>query len=93
MSCDTFSYRNCGKAICDKCSPNQINIPIMGFEYDVRVCNTCHTALKDTERPSLASFLDAKHSITFIDVDEEKKRILTVGQDRVIKIWDLSSLW
>lgn len=65
----------------------------MGFEYDVRVCNTCNTALKDTDRPSLATFLDAKHSIVDIDVDEEKKRILTVGQDRIIKIWDLSSLW
>lgn len=85
--------RNCGKAVCDTCSPNRINIPIMGFEYDVRVCNTCHTALKDTERPSLATFLDAKHSIVDIDVDEDRKRILTVGQDRIIKIWDLSSLW
>lgn len=65
----------------------------MGFEYDVRVCNTCHTTLKDAERPSLATFLDAKHSVVDIDVDEEKKRILTVGQDRIIKIWDLSSLW
>jgi WD repeat and FYVE domain-containing protein 2 len=65
----------------------------MGFEYDVRVCNTCYTSLKDTERPSLATFLDAKHSIVALDIDEEKKRILTVGQDRIIKIWDLSSLW
>lgn len=85
--------RNCGKAICDKCSPNRINIPIMGFEYDVRVCNNCYTALKDTDRPSLATFLDVKHSVVAIDVDEEKKRILTVGQDRIIKIWDLSNLW
>lgn len=41
--------RNCGKAICDKCSINRINIPIMGFEFDVRVCDHCHQILKSTE--------------------------------------------
>lgn len=41
--------RNCGKAVCDKCSTNRINIPIMGFEFDVRVCGTCFQALKGTE--------------------------------------------
>lgn len=44
-------------------------------------------------RPSLASFLDAKHSIVSMDLDEDRKRLLTVGQDRIIKIWDLSSMW
>lgn len=28
-----------------------------------------------------------------IDLDEKRKQLLTVGQDRVIKIWDLSSIW
>lgn len=41
--------RNCGKAVCDKCSTNRINIPIMGFEFDVRVCNPCFQTLKATE--------------------------------------------
>ena len=44
-------------------------------------------------RPSLALFHDAKHSVVWIDLDEKRKRLLTVGQDRVIKIWDLSSIW
>lgn len=85
--------RNCGKAVCDKCSTNRINIPIMGFEFDVRVCNPCYQQLSATERPSLASFYDAKHSIIGMDLDIERKRLLTVGQDRIIKIWDLSSIW
>jgi WD40 repeat protein len=85
--------RNCGKAVCDKCSMNRLNIPIMGFEYDVRLCNTCFNTIKDADRPSLASFHDAKHSIVAMDLDEEHKRLLTVGQDRVIKIWDLTSIW
>lgn len=41
--------RNCGKAICDKCSVNRINIPIMGFEFDVRVCDACYKQLQTVE--------------------------------------------
>lgn len=41
---------------------------------------------------SLASFHDAKHSIVHMDLDEPKKKLLTVGQDRIIKIWDISVL-
>ncbi|XP_037898515.1 WD repeat and FYVE domain-containing protein 2-like [Glossina fuscipes] len=85
--------RNCGKAICDNCSSNRVNIPIMGFEFDVRCCNPCYNQLQTVERPSLASFHDAKHSIVFMDLDEGRKRLLTVGQDRVIKVWDLSTIW
>lgn len=85
--------RHCGKAICDKCSGNRINIPIMGFEFDVRVCDPCYNQLKTCERPSLATFHDVKHSCIAMDMDESRKRLLTVGQDRVIKIWDLSLIW
>lgn len=28
-----------------------------------------------------------------MDLDEGRKRLLTVGQDRVIKIWDLTLIW
>lgn len=41
--------RHCGKAICDKCSVNRINIPIMGFEFNVRVCDPCHKQLQQIE--------------------------------------------
>jgi hypothetical protein len=41
--------RFCGKAVCDKCSTNRINIPIMGFEFDVRVCDHCYQRLKSEE--------------------------------------------
>lgn len=85
--------RHCGKAVCDNCSTNRINIPIMGFEFDVRCCDPCYKQLQTVERPSLASFNDAKHSIVYMDLDEDRKRLLTVGQDRLIKIWDLSNIW
>ncbi|XP_050306648.1 WD repeat and FYVE domain-containing protein 2 [Anthonomus grandis grandis] len=84
--------RHCGKAVCEKCSLNRITIPVMGFEFAVRVCEPCHNILKERERPSLATFHDAKHTITSMDVDETSKKLITVGQDRIIKIWDISSL-
>lgn len=41
--------RHCGKAVCDKCSSARLTIPVMGFEFAVRVCDPCHIALKDIE--------------------------------------------
>ncbi|XP_017154684.1 WD repeat and FYVE domain-containing protein 2 [Drosophila miranda] len=85
--------RHCGKAVCDNCSTNRINIPIMGFEFDVRCCDPCYKQLQTVDRPSLASFNDVKHSIVHMDLDEDRKLLLTVGQDRLIKVWDLSNIW
>ncbi|CAH0380526.1 unnamed protein product [Bemisia tabaci] len=84
--------RGCGKAVCDKCSHFRSTIPIMGFEFPVRVCQSCHSYLQDVDRSPLAIFHDAKHSIVSMDLDEPCKRLLTVGQDRLIKIWDLSAI-
>lgn len=28
-----------------------------------------------------------------MDLDEDQKKLLTVGHDRIIKIWDLTSVW
>lgn len=41
--------RHCGKAVCDRCSSGRLSIPIMGFEFAVRVCEPCHLSLKDAE--------------------------------------------
>lgn len=84
--------RHCGKAVCERCSSNRITIPNMGFEFAVRVCEPCHVNLRDKERPSLATFHDAKHSIISMNLDETGKKLVTVGQDRLIKIWDISAL-
>lgn len=46
-----------------------------------------------SRRPSLSTFYDAKHSIVYMDMDEDQKKLLTVGHDRIIKIWDLTSVW
>jgi hypothetical protein len=41
--------RYCGRAVCDRCSAGRASIPVMGFEFDVRVCDPCLTELKDME--------------------------------------------
>ncbi|KAF5303192.1 hypothetical protein FQA39_LY10105 [Lamprigera yunnana] len=84
--------RHCGKAVCDRCSLGRLTIPIMGFEFAVRVCEPCHIALRDKVRLSMATFHDAKHSVVAMEVDETRKRLITVGQDRLIKVWDISEL-
>ncbi|EEB17356.1 WD repeat and FYVE domain-containing protein, putative [Pediculus humanus corporis] len=84
--------RYCGQAVCAKCSTGRSKIPIMGFEFDVRVCEPCNLILRDMDLTSLAKFSDAKHSIVYMDLDESRNRLLTVGQDRLIKIWDISSV-
>ncbi|XP_073987700.1 WD repeat and FYVE domain containing 2 isoform X1 [Rhodnius prolixus] len=84
--------RACGRAVCDACSTLSVAIPSLGFEFPVRVCGPCHSLIRGQENISLATFQDAKHSIVFMDLDETQKRLLTVGQDRVIKLWDISQL-
>ena len=40
---------------------------------------------------SLASFHDA-NNVVGMDLDASRRRLLTIGQDRLIKIWDISAL-
>ncbi|KAG2462566.1 SYFB ligase, partial [Polypterus senegalus] len=41
--------RKCGKAVCGKCSSKRSTYPIMGFEFQVRVCDSCYETIKDEE--------------------------------------------
>ncbi|XP_060571907.1 WD repeat and FYVE domain-containing protein 2-like [Ruditapes philippinarum] len=84
--------RKCGKAVCEKCSNMKSTIPPMGYEYDVRVCDDCYEKITDEERAPLATFHDAKHAAVYMYLEETRKRLITVGKDRVIKIWDLTSV-
>lgn len=84
--------RHCGRALCARCTAQRIPIPSMGFEFEVRVCDPCHIELKAANQTSLASFHDAKHSVVGMDLDAPRRRLLTIGQDRLIKIWDISAL-
>lgn len=84
--------RKCGKALCAKCSANTDVIPQMGFELQVRVCDNCHIQLEAEKQTSLATFHDLRHAAVYLDVDENSRTILTTGKDRVIKLWDASTL-
>lgn len=78
--------RRCGAAICDDCSKNRSQIPVLGHEFQVRVCNQCINKISDNEKHSLANFHDAKQAIVNMSYDETRKYLLTVGSDRIIKV-------
>lgn len=84
--------RRCGKAVCDSCSSNRSSIPVMGYEFRVRVCDECHSVITDADRVSLATYHDSKHSIIHMDLDESRRQLVTSGNDRVIKLWDVSNI-
>ncbi|XP_074243761.1 WD repeat and FYVE domain-containing protein 2 isoform X3 [Saimiri boliviensis] len=82
--------RKCGKAVCGKCSSKRSSIPLMGFEFEVRVCDSCHEAITDEERAPTATFHDSKHNIVHVHFDETRGWLLTSGTDKVIKLWDMT---
>ncbi|EDO26009.1 predicted protein [Nematostella vectensis] len=41
--------RKCGRAVCQSCSEKQSTLPIMGFEYSIRICNECYGTITDEE--------------------------------------------
>lgn len=49
ISCPQHHCRKCGKAICGKCSSKRSTYPIMGFEFQVRMCDNCYDTIKEEE--------------------------------------------
>ncbi|CAL1543265.1 unnamed protein product [Lymnaea stagnalis] len=82
--------RNCGKALCQACCNQMSTIPLMGYEYEVRVCDECFQSITPEEKAPHATFHDLKHSIVHMDLDASRKILLTTGKDRVMKLWDMS---
>lgn len=82
--------RRCGAAICDDCSKNRSSIPVLGHEFQVRICKVCIGKINDEELTSLATFHETKHAITTMSFDDYRNFLLTIGTDRTIKIWDMS---
>jgi WD repeat and FYVE domain-containing protein 2 len=81
--------RKCGKAICDSCSTKRSTLPLRGHEFPVRVCEECYIKITEDEKQSLARFYDMKSSIRYIDFDANRKLLITVGNDHLIKIWKI----
>ncbi|KAK3764121.1 hypothetical protein RRG08_039292 [Elysia crispata] len=81
--------RRCGKALCHMCCSKTSTLPMMGFEYPVRVCDTCFDEITPEDKAPYATFHDVKHSIIHMHLDEPRKILLTTGKDRVMKLWDM----
>uniref|UniRef100_A0A672RDY4 FYVE-type domain-containing protein n=1 Tax=Sinocyclocheilus grahami TaxID=75366 RepID=A0A672RDY4_SINGR len=77
--------RKCGQAVCGKCSSKRSTIPLMGFEFEVRVCDSCHGSITDEERAPTATFHDSKHSIIHMQYEPTRGWLLTSGTDKIIK--------
>ncbi|XP_016401258.1 WD repeat and FYVE domain-containing protein 1-like [Sinocyclocheilus rhinocerous] len=84
--------RKCGKAICGKCSSKRSTYPIMGFEFQVRMCDDCYDTIKEEDRTPLATFNEGKHNIAHMDMDLSRGLMVTCGSDRVVKIWDMTQV-
>ncbi|XP_007933760.1 WD repeat and FYVE domain-containing protein 1 [Orycteropus afer afer] len=82
--------RKCGQAVCGKCSSKRSSYPIMGFEFQVRVCDSCYDSIKDEDRTSLATFHEGKHNISHMSMDVARGLMVTCGTDRIVKIWDMT---
>uniref|UniRef100_A0A8C1N4I7 WD repeat and FYVE domain containing 1 n=1 Tax=Cyprinus carpio TaxID=7962 RepID=A0A8C1N4I7_CYPCA len=78
--------RKCGKAICGKCSSKRSTYPIMGFEFQVRMCDDCYDTIKEEDRTPLATFHEGKHNIGHMDMDPSRGLMVTCGSDRVVKM-------
>ncbi|XP_054643161.1 WD repeat and FYVE domain-containing protein 2 isoform X1 [Dunckerocampus dactyliophorus] len=82
--------RKCGQALCGKCSSKRSTIPLMGFEFEVRVCDGCHASITDEDRAPTATFHDSKHGIVYMHYEPTTGCLLTSGADRIIKLWDMT---
>uniref|UniRef100_A0A8C2NQC3 WD repeat and FYVE domain containing 1 n=1 Tax=Capra hircus TaxID=9925 RepID=A0A8C2NQC3_CAPHI len=78
--------RKCGQAVCGKCSSKRSSYPVMGFEFQVRVCDSCYDSIKDEDRTSLATFHEGKHNISHMSMDVARGLMVTCGTDRVVKV-------
>uniref|UniRef100_A0A663N4R3 FYVE-type domain-containing protein n=1 Tax=Athene cunicularia TaxID=194338 RepID=A0A663N4R3_ATHCN len=88
--CRLHHCRKCGQAVCGKCSTKRSSYPIMGFEFQVRVCDSCFESIKDEDRTSLATFHEGKHNISHMSMDISRGLMVTCGSDRIVKIWDMT---
>uniref|UniRef100_UPI0009B3040B WD repeat and FYVE domain-containing protein 2 n=1 Tax=Monopterus albus TaxID=43700 RepID=UPI0009B3040B len=82
--------RKCGQAVCGKCSSKRSTIPLMGFEFEVRVCDSCHESITDEDRAPTATFHDSKHSIVYMHYEPTTGSLLSSGTDKVVKLWDMT---
>lgn len=84
--------RKCGKAICNGCSTKRSTLPSRGHEFPVRVCEECYIGVTDEDKRSNTIFHDLKHSIKAMDIDFDRNLMITVGSDRIVKLWAIKNV-
>lgn len=88
--------RTCGKAVCGSCCDHWTVFPKMGYELPVRICNNCHKKMETTpeqfDLTPLAVQQELRTGITAMHLQETLGRLVTVGQNRAVMIWDVKSL-
>ncbi|KAL6052586.1 hypothetical protein STEG23_025336, partial [Scotinomys teguina] len=86
-------HQKCGQAVCGKCSSKRSSYPVMGFEFQVRVCDSCYDSIKDEDRTSLATFHEGKHNIAHMSMDIARGLMVTCGTDRVVKNFNANLMY
>lgn len=85
--------RRCGKAVCDSCSKHQLPLPVMGYEFPVRMCKECFPALTDDDRHTRCKRYPSQQPVVQMRVLDYAGDIflLTCGSDKTIKVGFLDS--
>jgi len=85
--------RLCGQAVCATCCDHWTKYPPMGYELPIRVCDTCHRDMQTNpdryNLTPLAVSIELRQGVACMDLDEVKGRLLTIGYDRMLMLWDV----
>uniref|UniRef100_A0A915CAP5 FYVE-type domain-containing protein n=1 Tax=Parascaris univalens TaxID=6257 RepID=A0A915CAP5_PARUN len=88
--------RTCGNAVCANCCGNTTKFPPMGYELPVRICNACHARMEQFpeqfDLTPLAVSSELRQGVVCMHMQETLGRLVTVGLDRIIMIWDVKQL-
>uniref|UniRef100_A0A0N5AHN7 FYVE-type domain-containing protein n=1 Tax=Syphacia muris TaxID=451379 RepID=A0A0N5AHN7_9BILA len=88
--------RTCGSAVCANCCQYTTTFPPMGFELPVRICNECHSKMEinpdSFNLTPLALINELRKDVTSMHLQESTGKMVTVGFDRMIMIWDIKQL-
>ena len=78
--------RNCGKAVCNECSPNKCVIPLTGFEIPVRVCKICNIEINEGPPKPLCLSYNLSNDVRCIDYDDSQGILVTIGSQEIMRV-------
>jgi len=88
--------RICGSSVCGNCCGNTTVFPAMGFEKPARICKTCHKKMQtypdQFDLTPLAVQSDLRQGVIDMDLDVKTGKLVSVGYDRNIMIWNVNSM-